>query len=211
MGKWEIWSGFRIPFRQRKRESFVLEPGGGDAHERAATLAHAYGFTVQQAAGVIAAFSPQTGWAENLRLAEDALYHARAGRTDLISGHTPNVCAKASRILQGEPPESVLGGRKVRSFYANILRPYRSGAVTIDRHAAALLHGERAHDRHAKALQRRGYYVACTAPFRSAARQLSAYTGPRTFLRPHEVQAIAWLRWRTLHNVHDHHNPHEEF
>jgi hypothetical protein len=29
VGEWETWTGFRILFRQRERESFFPEPGGG--------------------------------------------------------------------------------------------------------------------------------------------------------------------------------------
>lgn len=162
------------------------------AHSHAADLATRYGFTVRQCAGVIAALSPQTGWSENIRLASEACEHAANGRTDLISGHTADACRKASRILQGEDPADVLGGRKVRSFFSNIVDPTRSGAVTVDRHAVDMLMGRRGAvaDR---ILERSGAYALCAGVIRSVARELG--------MRPHELQAVAWVAWRQLHDV----------
>ena len=178
------------------------------AHEHAREIADTYGTTTAQAAGVIAALSPQTGWGLNIRLAHDAADHARHGRTDLIGGHTEDACAKASRILQGHDPDDVLGGRKVRSFYANILRPDRPGHVTIDRHALSLLADDR--DANARILDRAGVYQRCAAVFRTSATLL---TGGGASLRPHEVQAVAWVHWRNKHDVSRHFNydPTEEF
>jgi hypothetical protein len=45
--------------------------------------------------------------------------------------------AKAFSIVhEGVRPEEVLGGLKVKAFYANILNPRYSKAVTVDTHAA---------------------------------------------------------------------------
>lgn len=164
----------------------------GNAHGIAADLATTYGFTVRQTAGVIAALSPQTGWADNVRLATDACRHASVGRTDRIGGHTHDACRKASAILQGADPATVLGGRKVRSFYRNILTPSRPGAVTVDRHAIDMLCGRRGavNDR---VLERIGAYTLAAAVFRSVARELD--------MTPSACQATAWVAWRKTHDV----------
>jgi hypothetical protein len=156
------------------------------AHSIAADMAARHGLTVAQAAGVLAALSPQCGWAENIRLADVACGEGRA------SGHTADACRKADAILAGADPFTVLGGRKVRSFYTNILRPTTPGPVTVDRHAVDMLCGRRGavEDR---VLERVGAYARCAAVIRGVARDLG--------IRPHEVQAIAWVAWRQLHDV----------
>lgn len=162
------------------------------AHSIAADLAVTHGYAVRQTAGVIAALSPQTGWADNVRLATNACEHAANGRTDLIGGHTTDACRKASIILQGEDPADVLGGRKVRSFFANIARPTTPGPVTVDRHCVDMLAGQRGYVS-SRILERIGTYTRCAAVVRSVARELG--------YRPHELQAIAWVGWRKTHDV----------
>lgn len=156
------------------------------AHSIAADIADRHGLSLAQAAGVIAALSPQCGWAENIRLADQAAAEGRA------SGHTADACRKADAILAGADPFDVLGGRKVRSFYANIVRPTTPGPVTVDRHAVDMLVGRRGavEDR---VLERIGAYARCAAVIRGVARELG--------MRPHELQAVAWVAWRQAHDV----------
>lgn len=161
------------------------------AHMIAEDIAAAHGLTIRQAAGLLAALSPQTGWAENVRLAVQA---AESGRA---SDHFADACEKADRILRGEDPAEVLGGRKVRSFFTNIADPTRSGAVTVDRHCVDMLAGSRGYVQ-SRILERVGAYALCAAVVRSVARELN--------LRPHEVQAIAWVAWRNAHEVPAHHD-----
>ncbi len=156
------------------------------AHSIAADLASRHGVTVRQAAGVLAALSPQTGWSENIRLADQALSDGEA------SGHYQDACDKADAILSGADPADVLGGRKVRSFFTNILFPLRPGAVTVDRHCVDLLAGERGYV-NSRILERIGAYATCASVVRDVARELG--------LLPHQVQAIAWVAWRQLHDV----------
>lgn len=151
------------------------------AHNEAVKLSHAYGLTTSQAVGIIAALSPQTSWEENLRIA-DLLCDTRA------NVHTADAQRKALAILDGADPVQTLGGRKVRSFYANILTPFHAGPVTIDRHAAAILAGLSTPDwntTHEKVLERKHYYRIAAAVYRSSARRYG--------LLPNQLQAIAWL------------------
>ncbi len=156
------------------------------AHEVAIDIAHRNSISVMQAAGVLAAYSPMTGWIENIRLAS----HNVESYPD-IGGHTSSVCGKVESILQGEIPTRVLGGKKVRSFYRNILYPDRPGPVTVDRHAIDLLCGKRGSD--SRILERVGVYTYATACFRGAARIAG--------IMPHQAQAIAWVHWRKIHDV----------
>jgi hypothetical protein len=154
-----------------------------DAHEYAVLLSKRYGVTVEQASGIIAALSPQTGWDENKRIAD--LYISDPTE----SVHTSDACGKAARILAGEHPEDVLGGNKVRSFYRNIVTPNLAGPVTIDRHAIAILLGcttpEYNVGPYRKVLERKHVYRIATAFYRDVARRYG--------LLPHELQAVAWL------------------
>lgn len=152
------------------------------ANEYGRKLSVLHNLTVRQGIGIIAALSPQTSWEENIRIA-----HALCDNPQ-SSHHTADATSKALRILNGADPETVLGGRKVRSFYANMLYPTTAGHVTIDRHAAAILAGlttpewNRVHE---KKLERAHFYRYATGIYRSAARALG--------LLPHELQAITWI------------------
>ena len=86
------------------------------ARREARRLSRAYDVTLRQAAGIIAALSPQVQWRVNLRLAEQV---CRDGDVD-------GACLKASadkawRIRNGEAPLAVLGGPKVRAFYRALM------------------------------------------------------------------------------------------
>ncbi len=153
------------------------------AHAEAVQLAERHSLSCAQAAGIIAALSPQTAWEDNLRIAE--LFCSSAGTASV---HTADAQRKAFDILHStHDPLTILGGNKVRSFYRNILNPDKAGPVTIDRHAAAILLSATTPEFNAqhKILERRHYYRLATAHYRAAAREYNVH--------PHQVQAIAWL------------------
>lgn len=158
------------------------------AHDHAAHLAEAHRLTTRQASGIIAALSPQISWDQNLTIAHD---FCASGGTAAVHF---TLCTDRARAILTDPqtdPLTVLGGQKVRSFYRNILNPTVAGAVTIDRHAAAILAGLPTPDylrTYPKLLDRTAVYGLCAAAYRSAARTLG--------LLPHEAQAIAWVRHR---------------
>lgn len=161
-----------------------------DARAHADRLARKHGVTLRQAVGIIAALSPGCSWDRNLVLAEHMLITADCSHPygDAIS--------KARRILQGEDPNLVLGGRKVRSFYRNILYPALPGPVTIDRHAMAICVATEQGKRGGsiidpKELEGWGTYQLYALAYRIAARKLRYAT-------PHQCQAVCWLTWRRL-------------
>jgi hypothetical protein len=84
----------------------------------------------------------------------------------------------------------VLGGRKVRSFFSNILEPDRSGAVTVDRHAVSVVFGFSLSDAQVKILERSGTYLLVASAYRAAARRLG--------VSPCQCQAVTWTVWRRL-------------
>ena len=114
-----------------------------DAHDYAVTLAERYGYELWQAAGVIAALSPQTGWEPN-KVAADRVMHLHSqglAVSQQDAGQTQANVTKALQILDGIDLNTVLAanmprsGHKVWSFVNNIVAPSVSQAVTVDRHA----------------------------------------------------------------------------
>lgn len=97
------------------------------AHHIAETLVCFSELTVDHGAGIIAALSPQAAWESNVEQATDLAF----GRP---IRNTADRCDKASRILGGEEPLSVLNGPKETAFYLCISEPLRSRRACIDRH-----------------------------------------------------------------------------
>lgn len=162
------------------------------ARMEAETLAQAHGVTVRTAVGIVAALSPGCPWDRNIPLAATML------ATGDCAHPYGDAIRKARRILNGEDPTHVLKGRKVRSFYHNILYPATSQAVTIDRHALAIVTATEQGKRGAsvidyKWLKRPGAYQMVAACYRTVARELD--------MLPSELQAITWLVWRRLTDV----------
>jgi hypothetical protein len=161
------------------------------AHEIAGEIGHGRHYI---GAGALAAVSPQTGWVDNITAARILSADPAAPDADIAPFClvTPYTSGRARSILTGAAdPFAILGGRKVRSFYANILRPDRPGPVTVDRHAVAIaLHGIGAPSATVsdKYLERSGAYAHIAAAYRTVARELDVL--------PHQCQAIAWLAHR---------------
>lgn len=146
---------------------------------------------VERAAGVVAAISPMLSWPRNMAVAADIYAGKREGCLKA------NI-AKAVRILDGEAPLDVLGGRKVRAFYANILGD--GEAVTVDRHAIMVADNRTYTSDELKFTA--GNVKRITDEYREAAATLSAEMG-RT-LTPAMVQATVWVWWRKNHALANH-------
>lgn len=142
-------------------------------------------------AGVIAALSPRLHWDKNALYARLA-YDLKGYSIDTVANYIPtlnNSRVKALRMVNGEHVSNVLGnGLKTNAFWHNILHPFTSERVTVDKHAANIAHGERT-----------GYditirnkdYLAIEAAYVNAAHIAD--------LAPLQVQAITWLTWRDMH------------
>ncbi len=137
------------------------------------------------AAGILAALSPATGWGDNVA---GALEFIITGR---MLAQTPLFNERARRILNGEAPEDVLGGRKVRSFFGNVSEPEREGPVTVDRHALSILFGLPLSETLQKQYLSLGGYTYASASYRAAARYLG--------MRAADLQAVTWIVWRRQH------------
>ncbi len=103
------------------------------AHELALMLADG---NAAKGAGVIAALSANKSWADNKRLAADAI----AGNPH---GTFADALRKAAAIMAGADPAMVLPmDRKTGHFYRCIVNPADPDAVVIDRHAHDIAVGE---------------------------------------------------------------------
>lgn len=160
-----------------------------EANATARELADRCGATLAQAVGVIAAISPGSRWEKNLEDAEALLAaYAYAEPLPMVGTYGRRNVLKAQAILRGAAPLDVLGGFKVRAFYANILSPDTPGPVTVDRHArgaAYQLRGDAAAE------------VRSDAEYRYLADHF-ARGARRVGLLPHEYQATLWVTWRRL-------------
>ncbi len=157
-----------------------------DAHTLARALAKLSNVTVEQAAGVIAALSPACPWERNIMEAQALL----AGNEDVSFTTYPANVDKAYRIKNGGKPLDILGGKKVRSFYALILNPSDPYSVCVDRHAVeCITYREWRSDQEKQSFLRSQYDRAADV-FRSLAAELD--------LLPHQVQAITWTVQREL-------------
>lgn len=97
------------------------------AHHIAGTLTAFTELERKHAAGIIAALSPQSSWATNLRQAEELI----------STGYCSNTAQrldKAVRIRDGETPVNVLHGPKELAFYFSIINPIHARTACIDRH-----------------------------------------------------------------------------
>jgi hypothetical protein len=152
-----------------------------DAHNVARNLG---GNRFHRAAGVIAALSPMNGWENNKRKAAQ-LYAQKGDGTNC--GLLRNV-AKAVAIYNGEDALDILGGDKVRAFYATIVDPSGDHEPVIDRHAFDIAVGMVTNDAARSALSRKGEYQRFSDVYRAAAVKVG--------IGPSQLQAVTWMQWR---------------
>lgn len=143
-----------------------------------------------KAAGIIAAFSPQMSWKENISLAAECIRRKR------FRGHTGDNVRKAKRIWRGEDPAAVLGGHKVRAFYQCIITGGETQEVCIDRHALAISLGRVATDDELRKFFGR---ITWKRELVKAYQTAAEHAG----ILPSELQAITWVAWRREKGITD--------
>lgn len=164
-----------------------------DANDAAAELAVTYGFTVAQAAGVIAALSPRISWPQNLADARTVLAQCERERDDSDAPYVPTFAlawtcqaftanvGTACRCAGADDPLDILNGPKQRAFYANIMGD--ADQVTVDVWATrAATRGNLDSPRN------RAQYDDIAAAYRRAARAVGS--------TPRDFQAAVWLALR---------------
>lgn len=153
------------------------------AHKWALSLSSMHGLPVETVAGITAAISPATSWERNVIEVEHLLSGIKIKHTT----YTPNV-KKAQRILLGEHPMDVLGGKKVLNFYKLIANPRDTASVCIDRHAVRICTKvDFTSDSEAAAYSKKNY-ESCAEAFREVARNHAVL--------PWQVQATTWVAYR---------------
>jgi len=154
------------------------ERAGRGWYPSAHDLAESIAGDARMGAGIIAALSANKRWAENVSLARQACAGERVG-------HVADAVGKASRILAGADPESVLPmDRKTGMFFRCIFDPSDPDAVVIDRHAHDIAVGETYGNRD-RGLSADGRYALLAHCFREAAMRLGEL--------PNVVQAVTWV------------------
>lgn len=167
-----------------------------DANHAAAIMAQRYHVTLQTAAGVIAALSPNNRWERNLIDADSMIRAYSTGGHDAakilkVSTYNKNK-AKALAILSGDDPLSVLGGLKVRAFYDCIIG---GDSVCVDGHAYAIWKGERVATTQTPTITPK-MYDAISADYRKAADTINSILGANYSAA--QTQAITWIVWRRM-------------
>ena len=102
-----------------------------DAHHMCKRIAKHTNTDLYKVVGVLAALSPRNKWHRNISDCVDVI---RKGKKAKVCTFNANK-NKALKILKANSPSEVyaiLNGRKVQSFYNNILKPFKSDTVTVD-------------------------------------------------------------------------------
>ena len=157
------------------------------ANDEALAIARRHDITERQAAGIIAALSPQVSWGFNLEWANAVA----AGDT---TSRGFGLSLGRGLMIQRNPdvdPLDILGGPKVRAFYHAILGRGLTDAVVIDRHAYDLAEGVRGS--HLSLTAKRIRVTALN--YQGAARRLQE-TG-EAIVTACQLQAITWITWRS--------------
>ena len=172
------------------------------ANRVAATIASAHGISLETAAGVIAALSPNNRWERNIVDAENLIRAFSIGGAE--EAENVKVCTygkmrtKAIQILEATSivdHASILNGRKITAFYECIIG--RMDAVCIDGHAYSIWFGDRLTMKQVPNIGKK-LYAEIVSDYVQAARILSENG---TSVTAFEVQAITWCAWRRLHGV----------
>lgn len=167
------------------------------ANEAAARMAARYGCSLQAAAGVIAALSPNSRWERNLKDA-DSLIRAFcigtiADAAAVKVGTFGRNKTKALDILAGADPLEILGGLKVRNFYSCIMGD--TEAVCVDGHAFSIWRGEYIPTSKTPTISAK-LYQAISADYRKAAETINGIIG--TSYTASQIQAVTWTVWQRI-------------
>lgn len=160
------------------------------ANKAAAIMACRYGITLNTAAGVIAALSPNNRWERNLVDADSMIraystggYHA-ADSIKVGTYHANK--SKALNILSGINCLDILGGLKVRAFFDCIIG---GDSVCVDGHAYAIWAGQYIPTTKTPKLTPK-IYTAIAADYRKAAATINSIL--QAEYSAAQVQAITW-------------------
>lgn len=165
------------------------------AHTVAALLAHKFGCSVPQCAGILSALSPSVLWETNILDAETfiRLYLVDTPLDDITVSTYGQNKDKCERILQSDGnvftvEDQFTVGTKTHAFYWNILSPHGTQYVTVDRHAIGAVLGSHGSDHMALSITKKRYRDISSAYVQAA--QSLGYQTPAT------LQATIWTAYR---------------
>lgn len=167
-----------------------------DANKSAAIMADRYCTSLDTAAGVIAALSPNNRWERNLTDADSMIRaYATGGHdaADSIKVGTYNANKnKALAILSGGDCLQILGGLKVRAFYDCIIG---GDSVCVDGHAYAIWTGGYIPTTKTPKITPK-VYEAISADYRQATWVINLIL--KADYSAAQIQAITWIAWRRM-------------
>lgn len=167
-----------------------------DANAAATVMAQRYSVTLNTAAGIIAALSPNNRWERNLTDADFVIRAYSAGgynAANSIKVGTYNANKiKALNILSGDDCLQILGGLKVRAFYDCIIG---GDSVCVDGHAYAIWTGGYIPTTKTPKITPKVYH-AIAADYRNAADTINSILQAKYSAA--QIQAITWLAWRRM-------------
>ena len=155
------------------------------AHSQVRQLAEKYQITVNQAALVVAALSPQLAWPLNIKYADEFLERGECGH--FLSCQVKAMeCLSGSRQVLSENGKNAL---KTHNFAQLLENPY-ADLVCVDGHAASVALGRKVNKADSDRLTRnaKNFYNVVEGAYREAADMLG--------LEPSTLQAITWLVYR---------------
>lgn len=168
-----------------------------NANQYAKELSSRYNVPLQVIAGIIAAYSPQTGWQENKRYTVSFLINPKGRHKSLVQD------IKARKIVTLTSENDIYNALsindaawKTKAFFLNILNPDIVTSVTIDRHAIAIAiqnpdKVQSLSDDYGKLTKKQ--YEFFERAYVEAARQLD--------ILPQQLQAITWTVYRRLREL----------
>lgn len=167
-----------------------------EAHSYCKELSERFNLPIQVIAGIIAVYSPQTGWIENKRFALSFLINPKNRHKSLVQD------LKARKIIKLSNEDKIYHlissnqFLKSRSFFLNIINPDIVTNVTIDRHAIAITlqrpdSVQPLPDRFAQMTI--AQYNFFQAAYVQAAKELD--------ILPQQLQAITWTVYRRLRDL----------
>jgi hypothetical protein len=168
-----------------------------EANEYSRELAARFNLPLQVVVGIIAAYSPQTGWQENKRYALSFLIHPKLRHKSLTQDLKARNISKLTDEREIYAALSVNDKAfKTKAFFLNILNPDVVTSVTIDRHAigVCIQHPNKTNalsDDYGKLTKQQ--YEFFERAFVKASAKLD--------ILPQQLQAITWLSYRRLRQL----------
>jgi hypothetical protein len=181
------------------------------ASDFAHRLVNAYGCSYYQAAGVIAALSPNQSWELNQRAADITIsawsqgvdpcsiegvpaYPVMRGKAAYILNHCGSVTDNFTTTYNTDLIESTLNGPKITSFFRCITGIQNE--VCVDGHALSVYLGQRIPTSRTPKISQ-ALYAAVQRSYQLVASRSYDLIGE--ILTPAQVQAVTWIVYRRLY------------